>query len=491
MAEKDPTAIKALNEVEKGLNCTICLDLFTEPKILPCLHAFCKKCLSDLALLPREGGSVLSCPICRSHFPLPEDGVSGFPSAFHLNDLLELRQQVKKLSEAKSIMCESCKKLDTTGFCQQCGKFICEKCTEAHLQISALMPGHDIIGLKEVISTISQLIPVKQQPIMECPTHKKPLDIYCESCAVLVCHHCTIRQHRGHEYEPITDDSVFQKHLQQIRKLIPPAKKKLAFVKEAFQALIKRSEEVVSSKERTKKEIDNTGQQLIAEYTAAVQECVQNLKEELEEGAKEKLGFLSSHREAAETAATLLESCLDYVEQLVKIGSKQQILANKVQMVNRIGLVMSQVNVESLSPAEEADFGFDADKQATELPRTIGRVSFSTLARRCTVTGKGVNIAMANKVNSFCFQLAIKPLSTSVVPSFPVSVVSCQLTPLSGTCPSDCEVKDTSGGIYKVSYIPSSRGPHQLRVFVGGTEVAGSPFTVSVSPSPVMRCSPV
>ena len=198
---------------------------------------------------------VLSCPVCRSQVRLPEDGVAGFPSAFHLNDFLELRQQLKKLSEAKSITCENCNKHDTTGFCRQCGKFICEKCTEAHLLFPEHFPGHEIVGPKEVISSASQLIPVKQQPIMECPTHKKPLDIYCESCAVLVCQHCTFRQHKDHECDPITDDSVYQKHLQQIEKLIPPAKEKLAAVREAVQALIKRSEEVVSSKERVEKKL--------------------------------------------------------------------------------------------------------------------------------------------------------------------------------------------------------------------------------------------
>ena len=39
------------------------------------------------------------------------------------------------------------------------------------------------------------------------------------------------------------------------------------------------------------KKIEDTGQQLIAEYTAAVQKHVRNLKEELEEGLKEKMGF--------------------------------------------------------------------------------------------------------------------------------------------------------------------------------------------------------
>ncbi|ESN90696.1 hypothetical protein HELRODRAFT_70746 [Helobdella robusta] len=34
--------------IEEDLTCPVCLDLFKEPRILPCSHSLCRKCLKDL-----------------------------------------------------------------------------------------------------------------------------------------------------------------------------------------------------------------------------------------------------------------------------------------------------------------------------------------------------------------------------------------------------------------------------------------------------------
>ncbi|XP_070546076.1 tripartite motif-containing protein 2-like [Ptychodera flava] len=63
---------KVLEEIgEDFLCCTICLEQFKSPKILPCLHTFCEQCL--VTLVEKIGS--LTCPECRKQYQLPVGGV--------------------------------------------------------------------------------------------------------------------------------------------------------------------------------------------------------------------------------------------------------------------------------------------------------------------------------------------------------------------------------------------------------------------------------
>ena len=57
-------------DLKSLLECLICLETFDDPRTLPCLHSFCKKCLEDF--VEGKHKDELNCPVCRCKFSLNE-----------------------------------------------------------------------------------------------------------------------------------------------------------------------------------------------------------------------------------------------------------------------------------------------------------------------------------------------------------------------------------------------------------------------------------
>ena len=54
----------SLQKLDDELTCPVCHEHFKDPKVLPCLHYYCKTCIMDL--MKRAGkGRPFNCPECR------------------------------------------------------------------------------------------------------------------------------------------------------------------------------------------------------------------------------------------------------------------------------------------------------------------------------------------------------------------------------------------------------------------------------------------
>ena len=155
MAKKASTSSDAFKKLEKQLMCAICLDHYSDPKTLLCLHSFCHQCLEGLPLELQEKKHILSCPICRIPTELPEAGVAGFPIAFLINNLTEVYSILKKVSGDQHVSCDNCKKSDAAGYCQQCTKFFCARCLGVHNEWAPFVD-HKIISRSFCLSTAFQ-----------------------------------------------------------------------------------------------------------------------------------------------------------------------------------------------------------------------------------------------------------------------------------------------------------------------------------------------
>ncbi|XP_019640661.1 PREDICTED: tripartite motif-containing protein 2-like [Branchiostoma belcheri] len=116
--------------LEENLCCGICEETLRHPKALPCLHSFCKECLTKW--MSTRGG--LSCPICRLDVPLPTDGVAGLPDNHLIAELCE--KFSKKPADQEQDATQNCeyhpsKELQFICKSSKCGGLpICMQCFE-------------------------------------------------------------------------------------------------------------------------------------------------------------------------------------------------------------------------------------------------------------------------------------------------------------------------------------------------------------------------
>ena len=342
-------AKEALRKLEDQLMCGICHDSYTEPKLLQCLHVFCKQCLEQLVVRDRQG-LFLHCPSCRQSTLLPSTEVSGLQTAFYLNNLFDVRNILEKIKEPQKKQCEKCKKCVAINFCHDCGKLICARCTETHQE---WLSSHKVITLDQ-LEDVTQLIP--QQKKMFCSKHQsKELDLYCEKCEELVCRDCTVRIHRDHQYDLVAD--AFQKHKDVLVSSKQPVEQQLDTVTKSLQHLHTRCQQITDQREALVGDICKTIQQL--------QEALEIRKTELigqlDQIGQQKLKTLAAQRDQLELVQAKANSWLDFVKESLQTGSEREILAMKKPVVKQVEVIAAEFKEVDLEPQERADITFSVD----------------------------------------------------------------------------------------------------------------------------------
>ena len=74
--------------LKQQVTCSICLDTYTQPKTISCLHTFCCECLERHARVSQRQGK-FRCPECQAEIDLPEGNrFDGLPNSFLHKSLL-------------------------------------------------------------------------------------------------------------------------------------------------------------------------------------------------------------------------------------------------------------------------------------------------------------------------------------------------------------------------------------------------------------------
>ena len=320
-------ADQAMEKLSDQLSCSVCLEEYRKPRVLPCLHVFCEACLEKLAV--SQGGRLSApCPNCRQPALLPQGGVASLPSAFYIQHLFEVKDALEKVRNPKKAQCDKCGEGEAQGFCRDCGQFICQLCLDMHRKWREFQ-SHEISSFNEVQETASKMVTPKKVTTL-CPKHPtEPIKIYCETCDELICRDCTVKTHRDHSYDLIPD--AFPKHRDTIIASLEPVKTQLASVSEVVQELNARSEKLEQQRVEAKGKVDAEIERLHAILEARRRELHSEVDGKVRQASKE----LVAQRDQHELRQAQLSSCVEFVEGSLQSGTQEEVLSMKRQVVQR------------------------------------------------------------------------------------------------------------------------------------------------------------
>ena len=204
------------------LICSICLDSYKRPKLLPCFHTFCQACLERLGdeeetrthgfdaaatttsiAIPSSTALLFSydrdllrkrtlvCPICREKHQLSKIGVSALPNNFCFDTIKQ--QVVPKTADGEKCG-NGIDSNSAVAFCYDCECCLCQQCLYSHRKMVATRK-HTTVSLLEKTTNGPRRLPT-------CSEHGAELKLYCYDCNDVVCCECAINDpHRLHKYE--------------------------------------------------------------------------------------------------------------------------------------------------------------------------------------------------------------------------------------------------------------------------------------------------
>ena len=429
-------AKEVLKKLEEQLNCSICLDTYTDPKMLQCFHVYCQQCLVLLGVQDQQGQLSLPCPACRQVTPIPDRGVAGLKPAFHINHLLEISK-------------DFIKKLDNP----------------------AATPEGAIGGDTPSINMAEY-----------CFEHaEEELKLYCDTCGELVCYHCVIQGGKHHDHDHALLKVAFEKYKEEISSSLEPMEKQVAIIQKALAELNTRCGEISNQRAAIEDNVHVTFRRLREVLTVRETELIG----QLHQMTQAKLKGLAAQSDQIETTLAKLNSCLHFMRESLRTGNESDVLIMKANTVQKVKELTTPFQQDMLKPNTEADIAFSALEDMTAMCQDYGQVLSpgSLDPSNCQVTGKGVEAANVMET-SIVFLQAVNYGGKSY--EEPIMSLECELESEITCTRASCSVEIREQSQYEISYQPTIKGRHQLHIKVEGQHVRGSPFSVAVT-LPIMK----
>ena len=504
--EGGATFSRVLKNLEADVTCGICFDQYRQPKLLPCAHYFCRRCVKRVAEHAR--GKPFPCPVCNEMTTLPLGGVDDMPTAFFVQHLLEVHRAIdankEELRGPRKMTCDSCKKGDdgvvVASFCKECDQFLCGDCLKGH-QLTSLYSGHQVMSLEELrarrktggrnmsfrVRTESvtsyadlprrggsfQRGDDKTKVYAMCPRHPdERLKLYCHDHDAIICGDCIVFDHPRDQCRTgfIRDEAPKARQvlgdalapIQSAHESISAAETDLEAVHDKISA-----DEVAQCEEVRR---------AFGEIRKSVENCETALLEAVQSVSEGKKDALQGQKKALQISKQGVESTIEGVKQDIENFTDEEVLQAHRELLMKMEKEAGQHRLRTLDPVTHADLvrvGPSLDDFPMKLGLAYPRLDlFHLKIKPPTVMHVG------SKVD---YEITVPHSMDGEVKVEVQSLIDpgCVITAV-------VKVKKGRGEVlrgvvvvkYSISFTPRVRGPHKLTTKVNGQELPGSPFDV-------------
>jgi len=358
-------------EMDDVTECCICTEVFKDPRVLPCIHTFCLRCIQGWSKDKRPGDKV-ECPLCRKGCCIPEDGLQGLPRNFFVEKMLRIRD-LTSVKEQKTL-CDICtyradsgaaKINSATTYCLYCQENLCHSCATAHRK-QKMSRDHKLLQVGDKMKAEDLYA---QYPPANCEKHaNETLKIYCNECRLVICMMCYIKDHNSHRCADVSE--VVDEFQQQFTSDADSVVSGVDRCKQMLQALDgekKRFNEQMSNTELVIREKAKHLKDLIEKHKQSLLEELKSIKDKREKEMKAAYDEVKRHLAA-------MESYKKYVREIKEKGSPCDIARAASGLHDRVtGLMKFEAMQRTMNDLGRADVTFTSpDCDDDKFKRSMG-----------------------------------------------------------------------------------------------------------------------
>ena len=442
-----------LKNLKEHVTCSICLDTFTDPKTITCLHTFCFECIKKHALISQRNGK-FRCPECQAEVHLPEaNHFDKLPTSFHHNSLLSVLA-IRQSGKGNDISCGVCKKKSAEiSYCFECAKFMCSDCVNAHQLFSHFTEGHKVTPVKQFQPQDYEAL-MRRQSFCSQQYHKREVTrFFCVKCQICVCQVCIATDHKAHDVEPLEKAADGEKVNILTRTEVLKERTKV------FSDVIRKYEQTVVELEANitdlKREVSQTAEQMIAK----IRENERQIITALENTRASRADKLDSAKAQVQSLLKQINQAIEFAENLIQRSSSSDTMQSKNYLKQRFEHIedtpIPEVPVNSF-------LKFYPTKEVKNV--TLGYVLSSEPVVGLTKDFQA-GVESEFEVHPGILGEQVYEVKVLVEPADKIGSLT------------TCEKQD---GDYTVKFTPRVPGTFNIIIKVNGKEFAGSPYIVQV-----------